>query len=177
MVYSYADMTEEARAFIDSNTHTGISAYDLHRGYLSAKDATALAMERIIRKHGYKFVKSSPKDYEVATVNAVRDIVIRDENIADLTIELIAAVAGGASFHNEIIKGLFYCISTNQHINFRGFPLDNMKTVGLARLESEIRRSRALATAGGQKIWAMGLVGIINRGRNSNKANRVCLPV
>lgn len=181
MVYPADTQEEEAWKFYWTNVNrTSPSAFEKHWSLLCAKDETAIMAEKIVRKHGYRFVKTSPKEYEIATVNAVYRIITRDPQLADLTIELITKVAGGLTFHNEIIYGLFYIISTNQHIDFRSFPLENMKRIGLPTLEAEIRRSKALnATNGtaGQRIYAQGLEPILNKGRPHNSPNRVRLPV
>ena len=131
LIFSAASIKEEAELFVKLNTEPrGVRPFDRHKAQLVAGYEVAVKAEQIIRKHGYRFVRSAPKEFEIESIHSIHRIVARNAEIADLTVEILCEVAAGMPFHLNVIGGLFYLISCNQSIDFRTWPLQNMKMAG-----------------------------------------------
>jgi hypothetical protein len=172
MVYSAKSIQEEADLFVKLNTiPIGVGAYQRHKAGLVAGYATAKIAERIVNSCSYKIVATSPKDWEIECVGAIYSMIIRNENMAENCFKLLSEISMGQSFTSMPLKGLFYLMSQNQHIDFFSFPLKNMQYSGISNIEGEIKRFKAFKGKGGEKVFGEAMLEIINKGQNKNRVS------
>lgn len=171
MVFSAKSIKEEADMFVKLNTTPiGVGAYHRHKAGLVAGYEIAIKAEALAKGNGYTFIgASTPKDFELKCIGAVYAMISRNENIASICFSIMCRVASGQPFTAKPLKGLFYLMSQNQNIDFESFPMKNMFEAGMLEIQKSIDRYVVFKGKGGEKVFAEGMVEIINKGQSKNR--------
>lgn len=173
MVFSAKSIKEEADMFVKLNTTPiGVGAYHRHKAGLVAGYDIAIKAESLAQKHGYKFIDAStPKDFEIKCIGAVYAMIARNENVASVCFSIICRIASGQPFTAKPLKGLFYLMSQNQNIDFETFPMKNLFDAGILEIQKSIDRYTVFKGKGGEKVFAEGMIEIINKGQSKNRVS------
>lgn len=170
MVFSVNDVSSEADLFLDKNTlATNVKALDKHRAGLVSKRMDAIIVEKLVRSSGYKFASTAAGEFTTAAVGTVYRMVKKNATVAEKSFSILAKVAQGMPIKNEELTGLHYLITVNPSIDFETFPLNNMLRVGIGKVQEEIQRYKHYKGKGGEKVYAEGMLTIINHGQQKQK--------
>lgn len=158
---------DEALGFVAANTsRKPVSTYSKWKALVRAGDPTALFIKALIEKEG--FVGSpAPGPNHVRCLGALQRICEKEADRAVISrlFPTIAALCRGADLSDRILGG---CLFIEQKLP-EGISLsdtrwrDRLLKVGRGALLESIASACGFFSAGGQRIWAMGIKEAVNK--------------
>lgn len=171
LVFDTEDNVQEAKGFIDANVNRKpMTMQERFNALLKAENPVALKAQKYIRQTG-RSVSRNADGSSFTPVAALMKCVENDEDALSEIWPLMIEVCEGNTFHNELLQGMFYIQTRAKD----GYSLsakpwrDRVKKVGYAGLIDAIQRAKAFYARGGDKVYADGLVQVINHRMKKNK--------
>lgn len=173
MVFDVNLLDEEADAFLRTNTNRRpVTALEKHKAKTVKKDPHALAVEELISEAGLR-VSSAAVPGTVRCVGLVEKLVAQDEATMRKVWPIIVEVCEGKPIHERIVAALFYIADKTEGEIFKVFWRRKLVEVGYDELLRAAGNAAAFYSKGGPRVWASGMVQLLNRGM---KKNRLTLP-
>jgi len=164
IVFETTGRSEEALGFFRLNTGKPMSSIDKFRALLCAGDDVAGYVNESLKRLGLKIGKRTEPGY-IRCIQTLLNIAARSRKDFDKVMQASNAVCWRSSpVHERIVSGLDYI---HQHC---GAGLDDARLyqrlvdAGAARLLGGIGRARAFYSTGGPRVYAEGILAVINKG-------------
>lgn len=174
MVYQMADIDREAEAFVGSNTkRKPVTPYDTFKAQLVAQDATALAVNAMIRSTGYEVTSAAHKDFTLNCITSIIREYIRNPVIAERVWPLVSDIHSGQVISSFIWTGCTYLETVMEKAGVGSLTEShNVKTLcGLGKdgLNFAIVRTKLCLGSATPKVCATAILDAINRGRRTRR--------
>lgn len=175
LVFEFKNKSEEARIFyLFNKQRKTVSTFDNHKAALSGEglfyeSEISIKAENLVKKYGYKTVKTVKSQFETAAIGTIYRLIERDEIVAEKAFSILAKVAEGEHIQAHEMVGLFYLISQNRGVDFFTFPLKNLIDAGIGKIREEISRTKMYEGKAGEKVYGQALAKIINKGQIKEK--------
>lgn len=172
-VYEGLNLQQEAEFFRTHNNTRAITPFDDYDKGLIAEDAEVLAIDRILKKHGFKMAGST-RDGAISAVVAVRMIYRVDQGeTLDLTLSTIVAAWGAraSSVEKPILTGMAKVLRIYGDELDRGVLVSKIakNTGGASGVLGKARALRDLYPDSLEALVAKVIVGIYNTGRRAGR--------
>ena len=167
LVFGVASKVEEAQGFLDVNTNRKpVEMVAKFRALVMAEDALALKAAALIHESGRQ-VSLHAGGRTITCVSALMRCIQYDEasmrRIWPLTLELCS----GRSVHQRLLQALHHVEwRAKQSLTDQPWRGALIK-IGYDGLLSGINKANAFYTVGGPKVWASGIIELVNRGRRN----------
>jgi hypothetical protein len=166
IVFSMADVREEAGAFLDGNTlRKPLSGVDRFKARLQTGDPAAVFSDQLIRAHG-RVVSSSDGPNTVRCIGSVLALADSDPARLSRVFALTHAICAGVVLSERILEGLMYLdarcppgVSVTDRAWYQRFT-----KIGAAELIRGVRVATEYRAGGGTGVWAEGLLNVVNKG-------------
>lgn len=171
MIFSAADISEEAEIFVRSNTNvSNVSAYDLYKPDLARGLHDAIEAKRILAKHGYRATKSDER-YGFQAIKTLRAMIKKDPICAEKVFDLGAEIADdGEQVSAFFLRGLFYLAKNVEEDIFSGKWRSKLMLYSMQSINHAIRQEKHLIGKGGERIEAKAILDLLNK-KVRNKIN------
>ena len=169
MVFQIDSQTEEAKAFVGTNTMGSyVSAYHKHRASVIAGEPTAIAVQTLLDKYGLAVSETAKKPGSFSAVNTLRDLVSLNRIMAERVLSACVLIANGRDvITGTVMDGIYYCqhkLKGSDDI-LAGAHLEKLVHEGIPGIESAIRREKHLIGKGGAMVAAKAVLDVLNKGK------------
>ncbi len=179
MVWDVSDKKWEALAFLAIQCARGpVKSTDKFKAMLIADDATALAVKAMVEETGYE-VSSRKAQFTVSCVGALMNAYKVNPCCARTAWRLSSELFSGDVVTDFVFGGLFYL---EQFLAKRGVASpaeaysltdrhnkESLLSAGVEIISRSINETRAYYKKGGAKVYAEGIVQLLNRRRRTRK--------
>ncbi len=160
---------EESRAllFIQSNeTRRAVSAYDMYRAGVIAKDAMSCKIKEIVEENDYAVARHQGSNKFTAIV-ALRSIIKANSVLASRAFEIAAGICDPYNISNKLLKGLFILLLDQRGL--KPGDIDKLRIVGPKKIEKAIELEAYEAPKGctSAKVYANGIRRALRRRRKT----------
>lgn len=178
LVFDFDDLSEEAQAFIDTNTARGpMRALQRFKSRLVAHDADAMSIEAALQRHGWRLTVGGGKG-TISCIQAVESVYKRGGDHCNRVLGVVKAVCGDEPPNGKLVRALSYL---DMHMDRkhrdtieRRDVVDKLVALGQAALMRSARgMADALGRTGGERVHAAGIVNAINSGKRSKRIANV----
>jgi hypothetical protein len=161
LVFDVQEMAQEADSFIVNNTmRVGLKKIEKLPAQLIRGDAHIIELVEMLEETGHEFSgNKGPK--KVSFLSALEKSYLEDERLTKDLWPKLVEIADGGCVDGQIWKGLYYLGKRYQmepHIL-------KLKNAGIETIRHEIRKKIGFNGKGGDKIYAYGILEIINKGK------------
>ena len=176
LVFDVDARTDEARGFLNLNTHRGpVKSLDRFNAMVMAGDAIAIAAKQMIEASGYKVARNQNRTDDTFTVRCIATVmraIQRNPDAARVVWELCVELYGGEQVPDLVFDALF-ALESFLARNHAGTLRDPATRAALLRyttasIVKSINESRAFLGSGARS-GAEGIVRLINKGRRTRK--------
>jgi hypothetical protein len=169
IVYDAPAVGDEAEGFLEINVgRKSLTAFDRHRALLMQGDEVSLLIEKLAAENGFS-VDRNNKPNGIRCLAACKTLLQTKRESFLEVFPLAAELCRDRIFDERVIAALVYVqdVTGGQITSalWRRAVLD----IGYAKIRSAIDRASVFYERGGAKVWASGLVEVLNKGRRSNK--------
>jgi hypothetical protein len=175
-VFEISGIVDEARKFRVINTaRTGMKSVERFKADCVAEDALSLKVKQIIEGDGYRAAHGGGQ-HSVGCVSVIAKAVAADESAARAAWGICAKLSAGEPIVDSVFDGLFYL---ERHLRKTGdqrnasladrHNLTSLLMAGLPAVRKRIAESRAFYAGGGAKVYAAGIVNLLNHGRSTRR--------
>lgn len=170
LTYTFKNVGEEALTFVKSaKNRVLLSAYDVFRAELGMNDADAIEIVEMLEATGHRPKgKSANTTSDVLCIAAIKKAFRQNKEACKAAWEVTAHATGSDYIHGDIFEGLYYLANTG--VDIVAFK-DKLKNEGRLLLLQAIAKSKAFFSRGGPKVYAAGLMTVINKRRQAK--NRI----
>lgn len=172
MVYPVADRADEARGFLSINTVRGpATIFDRFNAMLMAGDEVAQGVRDMVMASGYT-IAVNRADLTVACVGCLLAEYRNDPGIAKLVWSLCCDLYRPRTPLDKVYRALCYA---EKHLRRHGSSLRDERNrsvilkAGPERLRQKADQCAGLRGAGGPKIWAEGVLLVLNHHRRAGR--------
>jgi hypothetical protein len=165
LVFGVADRADEAKGFLNTNTVRGpCSIFDRFNAMLLAGDETALAVRDMVAGTGYT-VAVAHQDRTVACIGCLLAEYRNDPAVAKRVWSLCCEIYRPRPPLDKVFRALCYL---DKHLRRHGVSLDHERNrsvlvkAGPDKLRQKADACAALRGIGGPKVWAEGLLLLLN---------------
>lgn len=166
MVFEISDISEEAKAFVGSNTmKSNVSSYHVYKGSLVAGEPTAIAVDALLSKYGYRVVQYASNPYDFRSIHTLTNYIKQDPELTEKVFSLLAEVSCG----DEIISGtaitaLYGMAKRVDEDVFTGAWRKRIKAQSITGIDYAIKREKHIMGKGGERVAAKALLDLVNKG-------------
>lgn len=174
IVFESLELAEEASAFIDVNTfRRPVPRVDKFRAQIVAQDQVAIAVQQMIEEQGYR-VASGSGSFSVCCIGSIMEEFKNNEEVARRVWQLCAQLHSGEPIVDIIWLGLCYLERSliarkDGESIFRPHNLETLTKSGAKRIHEEIRKARNYFNKGGGKVYAEGILNLLNHRRTARR--------
>jgi hypothetical protein len=164
-VYHFDSIEEEARAFINANINRKpVSILYKFNAGLVALDPDSLYIDRVLKQHNIRLVKGAKSPLSFSAVGFCYHMAKTSSTRFEQTMELVADICQEIPIPEMLVAGLFY-LGSNLTVDLTDPRLRHrIQTIGATRLTKAAKEAQYFHNTGGSKIWAAGMVKLLNRG-------------
>ena len=165
IVFETESASEEAEAFYRTNQNRRpMRSIEKFRALLTKGDPVAISIDQMIREHGLE-----ARDYSyrngVACLGTLLQLAAKDMQRLRRVFALAAQVYGESAITSRIVDALFYIDTflvegSVQSPRFRS----RLISAGPRALENSMAQASAFYARGGDKVWAKGIMELVNKG-------------
>lgn len=169
MVYTLSDISSEAQAFLGKNLMaTAVHSVDKYRASVCAEDDIALRTQAMLKSVGVVVTLSASHSGQLKCINTLQDMVSKNEALAKRCLDFVLQRAEGSPVSSVCLRGLF---ALSMHFA-PAFDLLSQYGPALSRysqkeMEIRVRQLRAECGKGGERVEALALLSLINKGRRN----------
>lgn len=179
LIFDVEDIEDEAMGFVSVNTVRGsVSSYHRFRALLVAGNEAAYAVQKMVTDAGYKVVNSSCSGK--GSVSCVATLLSQCEkggNVAADIFAMMAHVYDGQSIDGDTFAGMCFLERHLRHKNLgsllESVHVERLRLEGSAGIEKFIGKARDYYSRGGAKVYAQGVVNLLNKLRRTRKLPNV----
>lgn len=166
MVYSVADLSDEAKAFLGKNLMiTNVDAVDKYKAAVVAEDETANRAASLLAEFGLEVHQNARNSSQIKCIGTLLTIIDRDEELTKRCLAFCIDRAEGAPVSSSVLRGLFaLCQRFEKRVSILGKYGDRLARHSQREMDVRIRQMRAECGKGGEKIEALALMSLINKG-------------
>ena len=172
LVFPVEDISEEASGFLVANTaRRAVSAIDKHRASVIAGDPLAVFIQEQLDASGYKLSKTDKNPKQMNCIHSCRSLASKDKDAFKKCFELATKLSddAGIPLRERLLEGLFYINKNVEGGLGDERLLKRIKHVGAEKLLMGATRASAYYACGGEKVWATGMLDVINHGLRLSK--------
>lgn len=172
MVYSIDELSDEAKAFLGKNLMvTNVSSIDKFKAAVVASDETASKAAKLLKEFGLTVSFSAKNGKQFKCINTLISMIERDELLAKKCLAFCIGRCENAPVSSAVMRGLF---ALCQHFSDRVDVLesfgDKLAQYSQREMEVRIRQMRAECGKGGEKVDALALLSLVNKGSKKKLA-------
>lgn len=166
IIFKTSDVREEATGFVQANTlRKPISTFDKHRALLVAGDETAALVERLLDDGGFEPSTNSSKKNGVKCYGILHKLAKNKRDALLSAWPLVCAVCNGRMLSERILEGLVLIEAVgSEKVSSKKWS-NIVLSVGFDALLDGAQSAAAYYSRGGAKVWADGMLQVINKGR------------
>lgn len=168
IIFKTSDVREEATGFVQANTlRKPVSTFDKHRALLMAGDETSKLVQRLLDQGGFEPSSSGSKKNGVKCYGILHKLAKNRKDDLLSVWPLICDVCHGHFLSERIVDGLVF---------LEGNASEKLSTpkwskvvlnIGFDALVEASQSAAAYYAKGGAKVWADGMLQVINKGRRN----------
>lgn len=172
LVFDSTGPLEESRWFLEVNKDRGpVRGVDSFKALIRNREPVAMSVRDMLAANGY-VVRNSKANNSVSCVGKILQAMQQKPDSARAAWSVCAALHGTEYIHPQVFDALFAL----DCFLFRFVPPDSVASpehrdlilrATLPRVIRQINMATAFRRKGGAKVWADGLVQLLNRGRTS----------
>lgn len=167
LIFDTTSLTEEAMAFLLINSgRKPISAIDKLRALNEAGDQDCAFVVNELSGLGIEIVKTANKAMQIKCIAACQRMA-KDKPqsfIRALTVCAKLSEAENAAIQERVLSGLFF-LDVYLTVNLTDDRLhQKVMNTGMKALHDAASRSAAYFASGGSKVWAQGILSVLNKG-------------
>lgn len=167
MIHDVADVADEARAFVGTNTlSSAVSSYEKHRAGKVAQEPVAIRAAEILEANGYAVARTTGSPFTTKAIGCLEKMVRADAKLAESVVRLATEVAGGDQLAAATLRGIYGAAKIAPEI-LSGVYAKKLVAAGQEVLLAEISRRRLLVGKGGEKVETQAVIQFVNKGRRS----------
>ena len=175
LVFEMSTIYQEARSFVGVNTlQSKMGLFDKFKAELYYKDPRAIAVNSQVQANGYE-IKNGNQKNTICCVSSLYNAYTSCPVTFAKALNICCQIASGESFHGMLFDGVFYLerwMSENKCGSLLDrHNIDTLKQAGISVIDKSIGSARAYYINGGPKIFAEGVVNVINHKRSSRRIN------
>lgn len=171
IVFDTERISEESDGFFNANANRKMPAVvDLWRAKIQSGEKTYLYLNELLRMIGREPDKSASPT-TVACLGTLVQLESKNHDALETIFPIVAEVCRGNVFHEKILSGLFYLecnLPEGQSIRDKKYR-DRLYQVGYDALLVSANKAAAFYAKGGGKVYAIGIVQAMNKGRSTNR--------
>lgn len=166
MVYDMDSISSEAKAFLGKNLMiTNVSSVDKYKAAVVADDPTARKAERLLLEHGIEVSACATKSTQLKCISTLQTLLDRDEELARRCFGFCLLLSNGAPVSSAVLRGLFtLCQRMSDRCDILIRYRERLTRHSQREIEVRIRQMRAECGNGGDKVEALALLSLINKG-------------
>lgn len=164
-VYHFDSIEEEAQAFIDCNINRKPVQiiHKFHAGLISG-DKDSQYIERVLRDNEIQIRKSLKTPRSFKSIGLCYKMAKSPDDF-ESTIGLVSELCEIDPIHERLVGGIFYL---SQHLTGAGITEHRLRkrilALGPVKLLHAANEASYEFAAGGNRIWALGMLKLINKG-------------
>ncbi len=167
IVFETENLKDEAKAFITTNTgRRSMSAIEKLKGLSVSGDELAAFVVHQINMQGLRIAKTATKGKEIKCITACQKIASKNRNSFIESLSLCAELSEQSNepIAERVLFGIDYI---NSHVE-GGIADRRLRSriiqVGSVALLEGANKAAAYFARGGEKVWADGMLSVINKG-------------
>lgn len=166
MVYQLEEISNESRAFLGKNLMTtNVSSVDKYKASVCAEDETAIATQEILKEFGVEVSFNATSSRQLKCINTLQKMVDKNESLAKRCFVFMMARTEGSPVSSVCLRGLFaLCIRFANEFDVLEKYGEKLARHSQKEMEVRIRQMRAECGKGGEKVEALALMSLINKG-------------
>jgi hypothetical protein len=166
MVYSIDDLSDEAKAFLGKNLMvTNVSSVDKYKAAVVANDETANKASALLGEFGIEVSFNASKTKQIKCINTLLSMIDRDEALAKRCFVFCLGRSEGSPVSSTVMRGLFaLCQRLSDRVDVLEKFGEKLARHNQREMEVRIRQMRAECGKGGEKVEALALLSLINKG-------------
>ena len=169
LVFNTNEAKQEARGFLAAQTQRKpITSVEKFRALVTVEDPAALIVQELLNSTGHA-PGNGASSKSVKCIGILLKEANTDASILCKMWPLIASVSEGKVVHARLIEGLLYIekrMLDGNSLTDRDWQ-NRVKKAGADALLDGASKAAAFYTAGGAKVWAAGMVEVINKGHRN----------
>lgn len=173
LVFESEDIVDEAQCFIDSNTkRKPVTAHSKFRARLVAGDISAHQIQSVFDEAGLELVQYGNAPMTITCIATCERIARLDHEGFRRVIKFAAtlAKADGTNVSDTLLSGLYYLDKNLNDDLESAFIKTRILSVGAVALADAARKMSYRVGSGGSKVWAEGMLEIVNRSQRRKLA-------
>ena len=173
IVFEMNSTASEAKAFRQTNTVRGpVNSFYRFRASIIEQDPVAVEVQELVHSSGYEISNNSGGSHKVKAIGTLLAMYREDKSRAIKAWRVAVAVSDGQDVKEMFLAGLFFLElhlskHTNQSIADKK-NIDALIKFGLSEIFSSIAKAKAFYQTGGPRIYAQGLIQLMNRRRRTD---------
>lgn len=170
VVFKLNDKCKEALAFVRANCNRKtMSSYHKLRALLAGRDIVAQDAVALMQSTGFRPAKSGAAANTVVCIAAFMSAFRAQRNLLTSLWPLLSKLHHGLVLNERVLKALLYIAKYgSEDITSRKWE-ERILQIGFPIIKQNIDKEAAARAAGGERIWALGLVAVLNKGLRNNK--------
>lgn len=166
MVYSMDELSEEAKAFLGKNLMiTNVSSVDKYKAAVVAKDDTACKASKLLADVGIEVTASSKSAKKLTCIGTLLTMIDKDEALAKRCLLFCVGQAEAVNVSCIVMRGVFaLCHHFADRVDVLDKFGEKLARHSQAEMLVRIRQMRAECGKGGEKVEALALLSLINKG-------------
>lgn len=166
MVYELDAVSDEAKAFLGKNLMvTNVSSVDKHKAAVCAEDDTALIAAKILDSLGIEVANAATTFNQLKCINTFTNMVRVDQALARRVLVFVLQQTEGKAASSIVLRGIFaLCIRLRDRVDVLSKYGDKLARHSQKEMEVRIRQMRAECGKGGEKVEALAMLSLINKG-------------
>lgn len=166
MVYELATVSEEAKAFLGKNLMvTNVSSVDKHKAAVCAEDDTAMVAAKLLDSLGIEVAGTANSCNQLKCINTFTNMVRTDQELARRVLVFVLKQGEGKPASSIVLRGIFaLCLRLRDRVDVLSQYGDKLARHSQKEMEVRIRQMRAECGKGGEKIEALAMLSLINKG-------------
>lgn len=163
--FRVSSVSQEAINFVRTNTNRrNVQSLDKYKALIIARDETALYLQTVFEKYGIKISSSVKSPKTIKSVALCYKLAETDKNRLENVIEFLSILCKESPINEKLIHGLYY-ISKNLTIDLTDHKLrQRILKYTPSDLTRGATQSAAYFAEGGARVWAMGILNVVNSG-------------
>lgn len=169
LVFKLDDISEEAKAFFRANCVRGnVTVFDKLRALLVANDQVAIDAVALMKQQGYE-PSQRGEDHGVRCLGGFLMYFKRERDLFTKTWPLIAELHDGRPIMDKPLAAIMYIAKYGEPSITSPDGRDRLLNVGYDAIMGGINRVAAAFSRGGAKVFAQGVIELLNKGRRLHK--------
>lgn len=170
MIFRLEDLSEEARSFLlGAITPSNICPFDRYKAMIAIQDSIALETKEILNELDVAVMKTANNERTLKCIQFVLDAVAINKHLAKRCLKLCIVAAGENPIKERCLSAFF-----NLALHFKDRDIltefaDKIDRLSQDEILRKISSLEAETNSGGQKIYALSLMQLINKGKRTRQ--------